>query len=1274
MKRAKRIVSLLLSVAFIFSLCVPVAAVTSEFTAEDILVKVEGAEGNENLEMAWKMKASVISGTQYILLSFDAEKLVLLDYEGNRVTLSPSNGGALNNLAETGTYVTDPGALGDRGVTYTEMGCGENGRGYLYISVAPGSNSSEFVTEQNVVTWSFAFADGFSVEDLDSNTIKWVTASEADYFHQASAVNVHLNNTTYDAAWVDKDIGYNIASPALVYHFATDPVISYPNSNVRALNRVDVKLDKVSVNTPVELPEAGEDVKVASTVTAYDVSDTAFTAADNVSYTYSLAMKDNSPVSDKITVDSDGVIAVSAGAPEGTLVLTATASYTKTNGRVSTKTGTAELVLSHGNATTDAPTDPVPGPGEVDPDVEKKFSGVIIKKGEVVVVTSAEGSTYSETIGIPTGTDNNSASFEGTAVDQYGEPFDGITGTWDDSVTTGDAAVTVGNGTVTVTPAATSANFDYKFSASQDEKTYEATVSVTVSNTVVVWPTLTNGTIVYGQPISDFTFDDTDCSVADHGVDVSESASFAWTDAETTVLNAGTTKLEMTCSYNDKDGIPQTTTKDYAIKVNKADQVITIAQDGTTETTYVNVEIDLDTNLAPVVKNKTVDTATGMGALSYGPLSVTGLVTHDGNGIIHGDRLSVDANDVATMTLTAASNDNYNEATRTITFSVSNQILRAQIVFDKTTPVAGQSLKATVTESTDPLQDNSLFDENGAMYIGITHNWLRWSGVEGENPVEIEGAASTMAQPNASVEEIEVTYSPVAEDVGQYLILQINRPNLPGYAYIDLSSATTANKVIKFTPGKPSLTIQGKTTSTITITPVTGAEYALSPKTSAPTVIDETDGEETTAPTLAWQDSNEFTGLTPNTQYDAHIRLKETGTDNPSDYETLEVTTDAISIDPENPSTDPAVVFTTEPSVSITGDAKYGEELTAVLTDAVFTLDDEPQTGPFYTEYQWYRTTPAATEGEEATTEEISGATTDKYTLTQADIGKTITVKVTPAAASPFSGEVSATTAEVEKADGPEAPTGITNSKKATSATSADGELSGVTDTMEYRLKAAEGAEEAEWISVSDGATTITDLKAGTYEIRVKETDTTKAGAVAEVAVALNGHNITGNITSYNGAWAITYKLINENNEEITGTLEFEPLDDTAGQKTQAFTISAVPNGTYQLIFSKTSHLDYTVNNVVVQDSDLDLSVYVSSFEMGAGDINGDGSINAIDGNVVIRAANFGKSITAEGVTNPEANINGDSSINALDGNVIILAKYFGKGTTNFTSTISYNE
>ena len=161
-------------------------------------------------------------------------------------------------------------------------------------------------------------------------------------------------------------------------------------------------------------------------------------------------------------------------------------------------------------------------------------------------------------------------------------------------------------------------------------------------------------------------------------------------------------------------------------------------------------------------------------------------------------------------------------------------------------------------------------------------------------------------------------------------------------------------------------------------------------------------------------------------------------------------------------------------TASITGDLKYGKELTATLTGGT------NNTGTLT--YKWYRS---------GKTDAIATNTTGKYTLVAADIDKTITVKIT---SSVQTGEItSPETGKIDKADGPAEPS--VTPVACTNSSNNDGKITGVNTTMEYSV-------------VSDFATKttctgsdITGLANGTYYVRVEETTTHKAGTPATVIV-----------------------------------------------------------------------------------------------------------------------------------------------------------------------------
>ena len=105
----------------------------------------------------------------------------------------------------------------------------------------------------------------------------------------------------------------------------------------------------------------------------------------------------------------------------------------------------------------------------------------------------------------------------------------------------------------------------------------------------------------------------------------------------------------------------------------------------------------------------------------------------------------------------------------------------------------------------------------------------------------------------------------------------------------------------------------------------------------------------------------------------------------------------------------------------------------------------------------------------------------------------------------------------IAKADGPAAPAGAEGVAPST-AESGDGKITGVTAAMEY-------AAEADFSDAQDCAgNEITGLPAGTYHVRLKETETHEAGAAAEVTVPEYTEpeppkTIIASVTGYSGSY-----------------------------------------------------------------------------------------------------------------------------------------------------------
>ena len=158
---------------------------------------------------------------------------------------------------------------------------------------------------------------------------------------------------------------------------------------------------------------------------------------------------------------------------------------------------------------------------------------------------------------------------------------------------------------------------------------------------------------------------------------------------------------------------------------------------------------------------------------------------------------------------------------------------------------------------------------------------------------------------------------------------------------------------------------------------------------------------------------------------------------------------------------------------------------------------------------------------------------------------------------------------------------------------------------------------------------------------------------------AITTCSITGKVTSYNAANEATVKLMKGD-----AVVKSAAVSGTTG----VFTITGVPAGTYDLVVTKAAHLTYTIKNVKVESSDIDLTTMTDkpyqTITLLCGDLNGDGMINPSDINVIYEPANYYKNATDD---NRIADLNGDGMINPSDINIIYEAANYYKTTANCT-------
>ena len=163
-----------------------------------------------------------------------------------------------------------------------------------------------------------------------------------------------------------------------------------------------------------------------------------------------------------------------------------------------------------------------------------------------------------------------------------------------------------------------------------------------------------------------------------------------------------------------------------------------------------------------------------------------------------------------------------------------------------------------------------------------------------------------------------------------------------------------------------------------------------------------------------------------------------------------------------------------------------------------------------------------------------------------------------------------------------------------------------------------------------------------------------------------DGVTVSGKLTSYNPNNATTVQLMQGGKEQYKTTIA---KATGSGQVPQSFSFPAVTAGTYDLVVTKPGHLTYTVKNVKVGDTDLDLTKHtnaaISTITLLCGDINGDGSINEDDVSIIRYANNINKSTAV--ADNKLADINGDGSVNEDDVSIVRYSSHINKGVTACT-------
>ena len=174
-----------------------------------------------------------------------------------------------------------------------------------------------------------------------------------------------------------------------------------------------------------------------------------------------------------------------------------------------------------------------------------------------------------------------------------------------------------------------------------------------------------------------------------------------------------------------------------------------------------------------------------------------------------------------------------------------------------------------------------------------------------------------------------------------------------------------------------------------------------------------------------------------------------------------------------------------------------------------------------------------------------------------------------------------------------------------------------------------------------------------------------KLSPVAYDPNAVSAPIVRGVVKSYNPGNATTIQLMQGGKEKYKTTIA--PASGSS-QEEQNFSFDAVAKGTYDLVVTKAAHLTYTVKNVKVEGTDLDLTKLTdkpySTITLLCGDIVKNGYIDFADYQELLSPANYGKKTTDTGV-NALADLNGNGYIDFADYQILLSSQHYGKSAVS---------
>ena len=163
------------------------------------------------------------------------------------------------------------------------------------------------------------------------------------------------------------------------------------------------------------------------------------------------------------------------------------------------------------------------------------------------------------------------------------------------------------------------------------------------------------------------------------------------------------------------------------------------------------------------------------------------------------------------------------------------------------------------------------------------------------------------------------------------------------------------------------------------------------------------------------------------------------------------------------------------------------------------------------------------------------------------------------------------------------------------------------------------------------------------------------------------GVSVKGKVVSCNGSNDFTVTLYKAGSDTVVGTPLTVSGNGTVGSTEQEFTIPNVAPGAYDLVVTKDAHLKYTVKNVVVETTDIDLTAKTEkpyqTITLLCGDIDGNGFINSTDLGIILKGQNSGKSTATAG--DKAADLDGNGFINSTDLGIVLQGQHYGKSAVS---------